>query len=50
MAQKANKELVKFLSKLRGAEVSIVRGETGREKDLLVRGVEIEEVKKRLGL
>lgn len=47
---KANKELVKFLSKLLGAEVSIVRGETGREKDLLVRGMEIEEVKKRLGL
>ena len=47
---KANKELVKFLSKLLGAEVSIVRGETGREKDLLVRGMGIEEVKKRLGL
>lgn len=28
---KANKEVVKFFSKLLGAEVSIVRGETSRE-------------------
>jgi len=28
----------------------IVRGETNREKDLLVRGMNKEEVKKRLGL
>ncbi|WP_297523770.1 DUF167 domain-containing protein [Thermococcus sp.] len=47
---KANKEVVKFFSKLLGAEVAIVRGETGREKDLLVRGLGAEDVRKRLGL
>ncbi|WP_297487772.1 DUF167 domain-containing protein [Thermococcus sp.] len=47
---KANKEVVKFFSKLLGAEVTIVRGETGREKDLLVRGLGAEDVRKRLGL
>jgi len=47
---KANKELVKFLSKLLGAEVELVKGETSREKDVLVRGMKAEEVKKKLGL
>ena len=47
---KANKEVVKFFSKLLGAEVEIVKGETSREKDLLVKGLSAEEVKKRLGL
>ncbi len=47
---KANKEVVKFFSKLLGAEVEIVKGETNREKDLLVRGLKAEEVKKRLGV
>lgn len=47
---KANKEVVKFFSKLLGAEVSIVRGETSREKDLLVKGLSVEEVKKKLNL
>ena len=47
---KANKELVKFLSKLLGAEVSLVRGETSREKDLIIKGLKLEEVKERLGL
>jgi len=47
---KANKELVKFLSKVLGADVEIVRGETSREKDLLIRGLKAEEVKKRLGI
>ena len=46
---KANKELVKFLSKVLGAEVELVRGETSREKDLLVR-LSAEEVKRRLGI
>ena len=46
---KANKEVVKFLSKLLGAEVELVRGETSREKDLLVK-LSAEEVKKRLGI
>ena len=45
---KANKELLKFLSKLLGAEVEIVRGETGREKDLLVRGLSAKEVREKL--
>jgi len=45
---KANKEVVRFFSKLLGAEVEIVKGETSREKDLLVRGLNAEEVKKRL--
>ncbi len=42
---------MKFFSKLLGAEVSIVKGETSREKDLLVRGGLSggEEVKRRLG-
>jgi len=47
---KANKELVRFLSKVLGTEVELVRGETGREKDLLVRGLKDEEVKRRLGM
>lgn len=47
---KANKELVKFLSKLLGAEVELVRGETSREKDVMVKGIKPEEVKKRLEL
>ena len=45
---KANKEIMKFFSKLLGAEVSLIKGETSREKDLLIRGVSIEEVKKKL--
>ncbi|WP_054841071.1 DUF167 family protein [Thermococcus peptonophilus] len=48
---KANKEVVKFFSKLLGGEVSIVRGETSREKDLLVKGgLSVEEIKKKLGI
>ena len=47
---KANKEVVKFFSKLLDAEVAIVKGETSREKDLLVKGLSAEEVKKRLGI
>ncbi|MDI3476376.1 MAG: uncharacterized protein PWQ95_2104 [Thermococcaceae archaeon] len=47
---KANKEVMKFFSKLLGAEVSIVKGETSREKDLLVRGLSAEEVRKKLGI
>ncbi|GAB6102316.1 DUF167 domain-containing protein [Thermococcus atlanticus] len=46
---KANKELIKFLSKLLGAEVVLVRGETSREKDLLVK-LSAEEVKRLLKL
>lgn len=45
---KANKELIKFLSKLLGKEIVILRGETSREKDLLIKGASIEEVKKKL--
>jgi len=47
---KANKELVKFLSKVLGAEVELVRGETSREKDLVVKRLTPEEIKKKLGL
>ncbi|ASJ09159.1 hypothetical protein A3L11_07920 [Thermococcus siculi] len=47
---KANKEVIKFFSKLLGADVSIVRGETSREKDLLIKGLSAEEVLKKLGL
>jgi len=47
---KANKELVKFFSKLLDAEVEIIRGETSREKDLLVKGLSIKETLKKLGL
>lgn len=47
---KANKEVLKFFSKLLGAEVSIVKGETSREKDLLVRRLSAEEVRKKLGI
>ncbi|WP_456365054.1 DUF167 domain-containing protein [Thermococcus sp.] len=47
---KANKEVVKFFSKLLDAEVTIVRGETGREKDILVRGLSAEDARRRLGL
>ncbi len=47
---KANKEVVRFLSKLLGAEVEIAKGETSREKDLLVRGLGAEDVRRKLGL
>lgn len=47
---KANKEVVKFFSKLLGAEVTLIRGETSREKDLLVKGISVEEVKRKLGI
>ncbi|NJE42153.1 DUF167 domain-containing protein [Thermococcus sp. GR6] len=47
---KANKEVVKFFSKMLGAEVEIIRGETSREKDLLVKGFSSKEVLKKLGL
>ncbi|WP_297498740.1 DUF167 domain-containing protein [Thermococcus sp.] len=47
---KANKEVVKFFSKLLNAEVELVKGQTSREKNLLVKGVGEEEVRKRLGL
>ncbi len=50
MEGKANKEVVKFFSKLLGAEVIIIRGETSREKDLLVKGLSLEEVKRKLGI
>ena len=46
---KANREVVKFFSKLFNAEVEIVKGQTSREKDLLVRGLGKEEVKRKLG-
>ncbi|MDK2868925.1 MAG: uncharacterized protein PWP39_160 [Pyrococcus sp.] len=45
---KANKELMKFFKKLFGAEVVIVRGETSKEKDLLIKGINKEEVIKKL--
>ncbi|NJE06072.1 YggU family protein [Thermococcus sp. M36] len=47
---KANKEVVRFFSKLFGAEVAIVKGDTSREKDLLVKGLSAEEVLKKLEL
>ncbi|WP_297420910.1 DUF167 domain-containing protein [Thermococcus sp.] len=47
---KANKEVVKFFSKLLGVEVEIVNGETSREKDLLIKGMSPEEVRKKLDL
>ncbi|CAD5244185.1 DUF167 domain-containing protein [Thermococcus camini] len=47
---KANKELVRFLSKVLGAEVELVRGETSREKDVVVKRLTPEEIKKKLGL
>ena len=45
---KANREIVKFFSKLLGTEVELVKGETSREKDLLVKGMNKEEVKRKL--
>ncbi|HIP89469.1 MAG TPA: YggU family protein [Thermococcus paralvinellae] len=47
---KANRELTKFLSKLLEKEIVILRGETSREKELLIRGASIEDVKKKLGI
>ncbi|WP_058947609.1 DUF167 family protein [Thermococcus sp. 2319x1] len=47
---KANKEVVKFFSKLLGADVVLLRGEASREKDLLVKGLTAEEVKEKLGI
>lgn len=45
---KANRELTKFLSKLLGKEIVILRGETSREKELLIKGATTEDVKKKL--
>ncbi|WP_456326154.1 DUF167 domain-containing protein [Palaeococcus sp. (in: euryarchaeotes)] len=47
---KANKEVVKFFSKLFGREVVIIRGETSREKDLLIKGLKVEDVKEKLNI
>lgn len=47
---KANREIEKFFSKLLGTQVSIIKGMTSREKDLLVREATVEEVKDRLGI
>lgn len=47
---KVNKEVVKFFLKFFGVEVNIVRGEMSREKDLLVKGLSVEEVRKKLGV
>ncbi len=47
---KANKELIRFFSKLLGVEVEIIRGETSREKDLLVKDLKIDEVRRRMGV
>lgn len=45
---KANREVEKFFSKILRAQVSIIRGVTSREKDLLIRGATEEEVRDRL--
>ena len=47
---KANKELLRFFSKLFDTEVEIVRGETSREKDLLIKGLNAKEVEEKLEL
>lgn len=47
---KANREVVKFFSKLFGREVVIIRGETSREKELLIRGAGKEDIMERLGI
>ncbi|AEC51177.1 hypothetical protein PNA2_0260 [Pyrococcus sp. NA2] len=47
---KANRELVNFLQGLLNAEVILVRGETSREKELLIKGLKVEEVKRKLNL
>jgi uncharacterized protein (TIGR00251 family) len=42
----ANKAVVKFLAKLFGvpkSSIEIIRGETGREKQVLIRGLGLEE-------
>jgi len=41
---KANAELVRFLSKLFGVEVEIVKGKTSNQKTVLVKGMEKEKV------
>jgi len=49
---KANKQLIKFLSKKLGvppSSISIMRGMTSREKILLVAGLTGAEVRERLG-
>jgi len=47
---KANKELIKFFSKLFKRDVTIIRGETSREKDILIKNATKEEIEKILGL
>lgn len=48
----ANAELISFLAKtlgIRKGAVAILRGETGRRKDILLRGVVPADVLRRLG-
>ncbi len=47
---RANKELVRFLSKLLGVKAEIVRGEKNREKDVLLKNAKPEDIEKKLGL
>lgn len=50
MGGRANRELIKFLSKLFKRDVIIIRGETGREKDILIKNATREEIETVLGL
>jgi hypothetical protein len=45
---RCNKHLLKFLSKLTGKRVVILRGEKSKEKDILIENVELDKVKEKL--
>jgi uncharacterized protein (TIGR00251 family) len=50
---KANRALVEFLAEtlsVRRRDVELVRGDTGRHKQILVRGLKPETVRQRLGI
>ena len=48
---KANKELLKYLSKILDIHISkiqLISGQTSRDKKILVNGLEIDEIKERI--
>ena len=47
---KVNKEIVKELSRLFRAKIELVSGKTSKQKHLLVRGVEKNQVERLLGI
>jgi uncharacterized protein (TIGR00251 family) len=50
---RANRELLHYLAGLLGvavARVSLVKGQSGRRKTVIVQGIELDDARRRLGL